>query len=238
MGKDVFEVLPSDLHLLDVHLVLTYRRGGDGFEGASTDMKGDELSADALLLEALKHLVGEMEPGSRSGYGAFVLSIDCLVAFVVVALGLAIEVWGKGDDTGLIDDFREGAASGPLEGDEPSVANSLSSVCGEGDSLSVDGELSGHGTFFPFLIVAYETHPFALFTLGEGVDNGLLVWFEAEYLDGRSCGFLEEEACVDDFCVVENQERIRWKVLGYVREASFVQIAFAPYKKFRLIALF
>ena len=192
MGKDVLDVLPRDFDLLDVHFVFADGVGVDGFEGAGTDMEGDEVGGNAAGFEAVEHFGREVEAGGGCGHGALVQSIDGLVAFIVAGLGFAVEVGRQGNDAGVFDELGKGETAVPGEVHYPGIADGLATAGREGDLLVIDAEGAGQDAVFPLFVVADETGPGALCALLEGLCHGHLVGFEAEDFDGGACGLLKE----------------------------------------------
>ena len=192
MLEDALDVLACYLDMFHMHLVFANGVSTDRFEGASSDVKGDEVGGDMPCLQCVEHFGGEMQPCRWGGNRALVAGVDGLVAFVVATDSLAMQIRWKGDDTGLVDDFGETDPAIPIEVDYPCISNSLLTVGIKGDMLAVDVYFARKGAFFPFLVVADEAGPCAFTALLKGLGNGHLVWLKAEDFDGGACGLLEE----------------------------------------------
>ena len=194
-----------DVYLLGVHLVLANGGGIDGLERTCAYVKGDEFGGDAFGAEFVEDALGEVEPCSGCRHGSLMEGIDGLVAFVVAALGFAVQIGWQWDDAYLLKQGGKVVASSPMKRDYPGVADGFLTFCRECTWLSVDGEGMGEGFTLPFLVVAYKAEPLAAFGGFEGLRDGHVPGFETEDFDNGTCGFLEEKSCVDDFRVVEYQ---------------------------------
>ena len=236
MGKDVLDVLPRDFDLLDVHFVFADGVGVDGFEGAGTDMEGDEVGGNAAGFEAVEHFGGEVKSGSGCGHRALVQSIDGLVAFVVATFGFAVEVGRQGDDAGVFDELGKGETAIPGEVHYPGIADGLATGGREDDLLVIDAEGAGQDAVFPLFVVADETGPGAPFPLLEGLRHGHLVGLKAEDLDGGACRFAEKEPRMDDLGVIKDEQCVRRQKVGNVAEQAFGYDALAIDEEFGLVA--
>ena len=166
------------------------------------------------------------------------MGVDRLVAVVVFFLRLAVQVGGKGDDTHGVDDLRQREPSCPAQFHHPGVAHGFVACGGEGDGLSAYFGSPLQRPLFPFLVVADEAEPGAVFPLLESLCHRHMVRLEAEHLDGRACGLAEEEAGMDDAGVVEHQQRAIGQVVADAVEEALANLAVAVDEELRLIAPF
>ena len=109
--------------------------------------------------------------------------IDCLVAFVVAAHSLTVQIWGQRDDAGLIDELSETETSVPVEVHYPCISDCLATGGGQLNGLPMDVELARERALLPFLVITYKTVPCAVPPLLERQGYRHLKGFETEDFD-------------------------------------------------------
>ena len=62
-------------------------------EGAKAGMQRDLCKPDTFYFEALDQLTAEMQAGGRSGYSAFMFSVNGLITFFIFLVWLALDVF-------------------------------------------------------------------------------------------------------------------------------------------------
>ena len=88
------------MHVMLFDIVATDRE-----ESAEADMEGEVFDLDAFGLEFFDKFFGHIETGGRGGGGAEFFGPDGLVAFDIVGVGVAMEIWWKWDVAVIGDDF-------------------------------------------------------------------------------------------------------------------------------------
>ena len=184
MVEDAFDIGTGYLNLLDVHLVFADSGSTDRLECPGTDMERDKIGGNAFLAECLEDFGREMEPCGWCSDRTLVQCIDCLVAFVVAAHSLTVQIRGQRNDTGLIDEFSETETSVPVEVHYPCISYCFATGGGKCDGLPMDVELTSERALLPFLVVTYETVPCAVPLLLERQGYWHLKGFETEDFDG------------------------------------------------------
>ena len=81
---------------LTMHLMAANRLTLDGLKGAGSDMKRHLFALYSEGVDVMKHTVGEMQSGGRCCHTALDACIDGLVGYLVIRLGMAVEVWRYG----------------------------------------------------------------------------------------------------------------------------------------------
>lgn len=100
-----------NLEPLGVHMVLFDIVATNWQESTKADMKSKILNLDAFGFEFGKGFFGHVETGSWSGSGAEFFGPDGLVAFNVVGIGVAMEIWWKWNVAVGFDDVGEWAVT-------------------------------------------------------------------------------------------------------------------------------
>ena len=88
-----------------MHVVFFDVIAADREESAEADMEGEIFDLDAFGLEFFDKFFSHIETGGRCSGGAELFGPNGLIAFNVVLIGIAMEIWWKWDVAVIGDDF-------------------------------------------------------------------------------------------------------------------------------------
>lgn len=111
-GFDGGDSFGRDVEPLGVHVMFFDLVAADREESAEADVKGKILDLDAFGSELAEELFGHVEAGGWSGGRAELFGPNGLIAFDVVLVGIAMEVWREWDVAVIGDNFGKVARGG------------------------------------------------------------------------------------------------------------------------------
>ena len=202
-------------------------------------MQRQLLTLNALLVDSLQNLLGEVQTGSRRSHRALDLRIDGLVGALVTLLRLPVKIRWNGQFAHYIDDFgKRDVAIVPLKADN--LARAMLAQTGglQAARLVVDDDFPCQRALFPLLLIANETQPLTVFPR---LEHQLVVCRleglqQEDFYQGASI-FAEMQTRLDDLRVVEHHQGAFWQVVGQVEEHVLPHYTFIIYKQFRVVAL-
>ena len=197
------------------------------------------LAPDAAPVDVGQDFGREVQTRRGCGDRTFYLRIDRLVGRQVALLGLAVQVGRDGQDTGGVEQVREGESLVvPREVDAVAVAVALLPLGAEDDgcALHLDGLLQH--ALLPFFQVSDEANPATALGLLENLRIvARQVRFEAKDLDAGAGRLLEEESRLDDPRVVIYQQRILRQIFTDVLKLALFYRSLAVNQQLGLVAL-
>ena len=116
-----------------------------GVKGSGTHMQRDVGEADASCGKAIKQRLIEMQSGRRSGDGARISRIDCLVTFIVCRLGVPRDVWRQRDFAVRFEIVLQRRADREAQPNEAAIALDECCACSRGklDAAAGFGWMAG-----------------------------------------------------------------------------------------------
>ena len=157
-----------------MHVVFFDIVAADGEESAEADMEGEVFDLDAFGLKFLDKFFGHIEAGGWCSGRTEFFGPNGLIAFNVVLIGVAMEIWWKWNVTVIGDDFGEVAISRNGCGTVAEDFFDSDDIIGFGVVSDIfDGELVASMEFAAihdmvnFAIMFFEYDEFAWATVGK-----------------------------------------------------------------------
>ena len=245
-GDDVPQLLldvryrtPFHRDIFRVHLVPLDGLALHGLEGPRPDVERYLLAPDAAPVDVGQDFGREVQARRGCGDRPFYLRIDCLVGRQVALLGLAVQVGRDGQDTGGVEQVREGESLVvPREVDAVAVAVALLPLGAEDDGCAADLDGLLQHALLPFFQVSDEANPATALGLLENLRIvARQVRFEAKDLDAGAGRLLEEEARLDNPRVVIYQQRILRQIFADVLKLALFDGSLPVNQQLGLVAL-
>ena len=227
MGYQLFQRVAADGYVFCVHLVPFYLFTFDRLEGSGPYVQGQFFQFYTFLAQGVQNAWREVQSGCRGGHRAFNFGINGLVGLFVALLRLPVQVGGDGQFSEYFENIGKcyfrivPAEVHPMAGSMAGPA-----LGGQRKRLAFYDHLTFQHSFFPFLQISYHAKPGGMFRLLE--IEGIVIGtdrFETEHLDECSRLFVEMQACLDDFGVIENHQAVCRQVVGQGCEHIFENLA-------------